>query len=299
MSKNLVISNNELLNYIKKMNVKDLSKFNNVYGSIILIGGGFYDSTSLLHAAEAASYLGLEKIYVAAAKPIVESYRSINIDLIYIPLPDYKLTHGCVSKLSKLYKKGIIDASNALIGFGLKSLNCEEYNLAHILYNKYNVQIVFDFISNKCIDALHEIKKAIIVCLEDELNVLLKQFSISEEGIDNYVKRLVSEYDISIVILSKFNISILANKEQYIIATPSRSGFKFFEKPILTGLIGGFLSKMNNLKLAILGAVHLYIYAVNKAFNEYGCSYTSNDIKCNIRTGLRKLLELSNQLYKS
>ncbi len=84
-------------------------------GRVLVVGGSYiYHGAPLLSALGAAK-VGVDLVYLAVPKVIAPSIRAYSPTFIVIPLPDSKLTIGCVNKLLKWLTE--VDA--AVIGPGL------------------------------------------------------------------------------------------------------------------------------------------------------------------------------------
>ena len=292
----------ELRDRVLEKAAENIGMLNNISGSTIIIGGGYYNVVQPIHAAKAANITGLLRLYLASPNPHIRGFIGLYSDALYIPLPDYKLTAGSANRLAKLLKRGRIKVSSALIGLGLTPLPGVEGELASRLIKDYNVRVVFDSISSKGLELVKDFKTAIICLANEALNLLKNITGVDVKGLDEavgHLRNLNNYKDVFFVVLEPTRITMLSRDmmETINICNRNRIGFKFFERPMFSGLIAGLLAKLDDYEGAALIAAYVYSKAVERAIGEYGISYTSDDMLSMLSIEYKALL--SDALKKS
>jgi NAD(P)H-hydrate epimerase len=84
-------------------------------GRVLVVGGSWLYHGAPVHAAEGASCAGVDLVYLAVPRVIVDPVRAYSPDFIVFPLADQKLTTGAVRRLLKW----IPEIDSAVIGPGL------------------------------------------------------------------------------------------------------------------------------------------------------------------------------------
>jgi ADP-dependent NAD(P)H-hydrate dehydratase len=109
-------------------------------GRVIVVGGSWLYHGAPLHAAEGAARAGVDLVYLAVPKVIVDPVRSASPDYIVYPLADAKLTTGAVRRLLKW----LPEVESAVVGPGLGRQSEEGLLLLCRSLKERGVSIVLD-----------------------------------------------------------------------------------------------------------------------------------------------------------
>lgn len=88
-------------------------------GRVLVVGGSPLYHGAPIYTGLAAYRTGVDLVYLAVPKPLVAAIRSLSPSFIVIPLPDVKLTTGCVRKLTRLIARREIVVDSVVIGPGI------------------------------------------------------------------------------------------------------------------------------------------------------------------------------------
>ncbi|MFQ5950910.1 MAG: NAD(P)H-hydrate dehydratase [Candidatus Geothermarchaeales archaeon] len=88
-------------------------------GRVLVVGGSPLYHGAPIYAGLAAYRTGVDLVYLAVPRPLVAATRSLSPSFIVVPLPDVKLTMGCVHKLTRQMARRQILADSVVIGPGI------------------------------------------------------------------------------------------------------------------------------------------------------------------------------------
>ncbi len=144
------VDNNFIKNIIKPRNIQSRKGDN---GIVLIVGGSrLYHGAPLLSSI-AALISGTDLVYTAIPKINLISSRMFSPNLIFLPLPDDKLTMGSSRKLLSLMPKKVHSAAIGM-GLGISKINSLCFLIKKLLEDK--THLILDA-SSLIPDVLHEI----------------------------------------------------------------------------------------------------------------------------------------------
>ena len=244
-------------------------------GIVLIVGGSrIYHGAPILSSI-AALKSGTDLVYTAIPKINISSSRSMSPDLIFLPLPDDKLTMGSARKVFSLLPKKVQSAG---LGMGMSITKAESirYLIQKLLEDK--TKLILDA-SSLIPTILPEITntKSIVTPHAGEFKRMFGESAGSSrtEQINQVVNKS-QEYGIIIVLKGYWNIISDGNNTTIIDRTTPAMTIGG-TGDILSGLIAGFLTKNNPFESAILG-VYFNGLAAGKVFDKFGLHILSSDI---------------------
>ncbi len=263
-------------NYINKFIIPRRIQSRKGENGIVLILGGsrIYHGAPILSSL-AALKSGIDLVYTAIPKINISASRSMSPDLIFLPLPDDKLTMGSAHKLFSLLPKKVQSAG---IGMGMSITKTESlcYLIRKLLEDKTN--LILD--ASSLIPAvLPEIinTKSIVTPHAGEFKRLFGESAglSRSEQISNVICKS-KEYGIVIVLKGYWNI-ISDGDNVTVIDRTTPAMTIGGTGDILSGLIAGFLTKNNPFESSILG-LYFNGLAGLKLFDKYGLHIVASDL---------------------
>src|SRR6185312_2610578 len=262
--------------YIKKIikprNIRSRKGDN---GIVLIIGGSrIYHGAPLLSSI-AALISGTDLVYTAIPKINLISSKTFSPNLIFLPLPDDKLTMGSSRKLLSLMPKKVHSAAIGM-GLGISKINSLYFLIKKLLEDK--TCLILDA-SALIPDVLHEITntKSVVTPHPGEFKRMFGQDAgqSKSEQIDTVIKK-AREYGIVIVLKGYWNIVSDGNLVSVIErTTPAMTVGGTGD--ILSGLISGFLTKNNSFESSILGLFFNGLAAYN-LYNKYGLHLMASNL---------------------
>lgn len=244
-------------------------------GIVLIVGGSrIYHGAPILSSI-AALKSGTDLVYTAIPKINISSSRSMSPDLIFLPLPDDKLTMGSAQKVFSLLPKKVQSAG---LGMGMSITKAESirYLIQKLLEDK--TKLILDA-SSLIPTILPEITntKSVVTPHAGEFKRMFGESAGSSriEQINKVVNKS-QEYGIIIVLKGYWNIISDGNNTTVIDRTTPAMTIGG-TGDILSGLIAGFLAKNNPFESAILG-VYFNGLAAGKLFDKFGLHILSSDI---------------------
>jgi len=236
-------------------------------GIVLIVGGSRIYHEAPLLSSVAALISGTDLVYTAIPKINLVSSRMFSPNLIFIPLPDDKLTMGSSRKLLSLMPKKPHSAAIGM-GLGISKTNSLCFLIKTLL--EVETRLLLDA-SSLIPDILHEITntKSIVTPHAGEFKRLFGQDpgqSKSEQI--NIVLRKAKEFGIVVVLKGYLNIvsdgDLISVIER---TTPSMTVGGTGD--VLSGLISGFLTKNSPFESSVLG---LYFNGVAgyRLYNKFG-----------------------------
>lgn len=244
-------------------------------GIVLIMGGSrIYHGAPILSSI-AALKSGTDLVYTAIPKINISSSRSMSPDLIFLPLPDDKLTMGSARKLFSLLPKKVQSAG---IGMGMSITKAESlcFLIRTLLRDKTN--LILD--ASSLIPAiLPEIinTKSIVTPHAGEYERLFGEpaGTSRSEQISNVISKS-KEYGIVIVLKGFWNI--VADGDNVTVIDRTTPAMTIGGTgDILSGLIAGFLTKNNPFESSILGLYFNGLSALH-VFDKYGLHILASDL---------------------
>lgn len=247
---NFVAVNKDYIKKIVKPRMIDSRKGDN--GSILIIGGSrIYHGAPLLSSISAL-ISGTDLVYTAIPKINLNSSRSFSPNLIFLPLPDDKLTMGSARKLLSLLPKRVHSAAIGM-GLGISKTNSLCYLIKRLLEDK--THLLLDA-SSLIPDVLKEITNTNSV-VTPHAGEFKRLFGVDMAGKSkgeqiNIVVEKAKEYGIVVVLKGYWNI-VSDGEQTSVIERSTPSMTVGGTGDILSGLISGFLTKNNSFESSVLG----------------------------------------------
>jgi len=244
-------------------------------GIVLIMGGSrIYHGAPILSSI-AALKSGTDLVYTAIPKINITSSRSMSPDLIFLPLPDDKLTMGSARKLFSLLPKKVQSAG---IGMGMSITKAESlcFLIRTLLGDKTN--LILD--ASSLIPAiLPEIinTKSIVTPHAGEYERLFGEpaGTSRSEQISNVISKS-KEYGIVIVLKGFWNI--VADGDNVTVIDRTTPAMTIGGTgDILSGLIAGFLTKNNPFESSILGLYFNGLAALH-VFDKSGLHILASDL---------------------
>jgi ADP-dependent NAD(P)H-hydrate dehydratase len=238
--------------YIKKIiKPRNIQSRKGDNGNVLIIGGSrIYHGAPLLSSI-AALISGTDLVYTAIPKINLISSRTFSPNLIFLPLPDDKLTMGSSRKLLSIMPKKVHSSAIGM-GLGISKMNSLCFLINKLLEDKTRLlldasslvpDILKEIINTKSVVTPHagEFKRLfnidVLQSKDDQINVVIKK---------------AREYGIVVVLKGYWNI--VSDGERVCVierTTPSMTVGGIGD--ILSGLISGFLTKNDSFESSILG----------------------------------------------
>jgi NAD(P)H-hydrate repair Nnr-like enzyme with NAD(P)H-hydrate dehydratase domain len=274
---NEIISIESLKNVITEIQVKYEFGGN---GRLLIIGGGKESSNPLVFAGWAATYSGIDTLYVMTPNRIANI---VSLKLSWatvIELPDMKITRGVANKILRSIKRRLIKVDTVLIGPGLKGIGREINRLIDEL-EKMNLNIVTtsgafyeDF------SRLLNYANSLVVAKEGELNIIFNKENTlkSSENQAQTLTKFSQKYASTLMVFSSDKIEIYSEGKHYIIPNYKKVPLKFGALYLLSGLSAGLYSLIGKpLQASILSSLILMKTCEN-AFENFGLHYTIENL---------------------
>lgn len=262
--------------YIKKIikprNIRSRKGDN---GIVLIIGGSrIYHGAPLLSSI-AALISGTDLVYTAIPKINLISSKTFSPNLIFLPLPDDKLTMGSARKLLSIMPKKV---HSSAIGMGLdiSKMNSLCFLIHSLLEEKSRLlldasslvpDVLREIINTKSVVTPHagEFKRLFNVdvgqCKDDQINVVIKK---------------AREYGIVIVLKGYWNI-VSDGERICVIERSAPSMTVGGTGDILSGLISGFLTKNDSFESSILGLFFNGLAGLN-LYNKLGLHLMASNL---------------------
>lgn len=244
-------------------------------GIVLIIGGNrIYHGAPILSSI-AALKSGTDLVYTAIPKINISSSRSMSSDLIFLPLPDDKLTMGSARKVFSILPKKVQSAG---IGMGMSITKTESirYLIQKLLEDK--TKLILDA-SSLIPPILPEITntKSVVTPHAGEFKRIFGESAGSSR--DEQISKVINksqEYGIIIVLKGYWNI--ISDGDNTAVIDRATSAMTIGGTgDILSGLIAGFLTKYKPFESAILG-VYFNGVAAGKSFDKFGLHILPSDI---------------------
>jgi ADP-dependent NAD(P)H-hydrate dehydratase len=258
------VDNKYVKNIIKPRNIQSRKGDN---GIVLIVGGSrIYHGAPLLSSL-AALISGTDLVYTAIPKINLVSSRMFSPNLIFLPLPDDKLTMGASRKLLSLMPKKVHSAAIGM-GLGISKISSLCFLINQLLEDK--TCLILDA-SSLIPEVLSEIvnTKSVVTPHAGEFKRLFGQDpGLYKSEQMSIVMKKAKEYGIVIVLKGYWNI--VSDGEQISVierTTPSMTVGGTGD--VLSGLISGFLTKNNAFESSILGLFFNGLAAIS-LYNKIG-----------------------------
>ncbi len=245
-------------------------------GIVLVLGGSrIYHGAPILSSL-AALRSGVDLVYTAVPKINVIASRTFSPDLIFIPLPDDKLTLGSSRRLLASLPKKV---NSAAIGMGLHISNASSicFIIKKLLDEK--IRLVLDA-SSLTSDILSTIAgtDSVVTPHAGEFKRLfgLDVSKLERDDQINLVMEKAKEHGIVIVLKGYFNIVSNGDKVS-VLERPSPSMTVGGTGDILAGLIAGLLTKNNSFESSIL-ALYFNGIAARNLHKRLGLHFIASDL---------------------
>jgi NAD(P)H-hydrate epimerase len=263
----------KFVNEVIKPRKRDSHKGDN--GIVAIIGGSWLYHGAPYLSALAALRSGVDLVYLAIPKQISIAIRALNPNLIVIPLPDAKLTKGCVNKLLKW----LPEINSAVIGPGISKQKTDGIKelVKELIFRKVSLVLDAEALQQDVIEILKG-KKIVITPHAGEFKRLFKiELNSNIENRIEIVKSKAKEYNFTILL--KGAIDIISNGEKTAInKTGSPAMTVGGTGDVLSGLLAGILSHGINTFEAAAAAAYINGLAGEKATEKYGLHILATDI---------------------
>ena len=245
-------------------------------GKVLVLGGSYIYHGAPILASIAALRCGTDLVYTCVPKINVSSTRSYSPNLIVMPLVDAKLTRGAVNKLLGIIPK---DLDSATIGMGL---GIQDVNALILL-----VKTLLEFDVRLSLDAS---------ALVPEILSVIKNRNVIVTPHAGEFKRLFGELPpnsrkerISLVEkhAKENSVTVLLKGPTDIISDGNKTFLNVKKTPamtvggtgdVLSGIVGGLLSKNKNLIESAAAAVFINGRAGAMAQRKYGLHIVATDL---------------------
>ncbi len=244
-------------------------------GIVLIVGGSrIYHGAPILSSI-AALKSGTDLVYTAIPKINISSSRSMSPDLIFLPLPDDKLTMGSARKVFSLLPKKVQSAG---LGMGMSITKAESirYLIQKLLEDKTKLILDASSLIPTILPEITNTKSVVTPHAGEFKRMFGESAGSSRTEQINQVVNKSQEYGIIIVLKGYWNI-ISDGDNTTIIDRTTPAMTIGGTGDILSGLIAGFLTKNNPFESAILG-VYFNGLAAGKLFDKFGLHILSSDI---------------------
>jgi NAD(P)H-hydrate epimerase len=255
-------------------------------GTVLVAGGSkFYHGAPIL-TSYAALRSGVDLVYTAAPRSIINPVRSFSPNLIALPLPDDKLTVGSANRLFAMLPK---KADSAAVGMGMSIAGPEPIIALVRNLNRAGTKILLDA-SALIPEVLPELRGtgAIVTPHAGEYARLFQSGpgATEKERITNVASTA-----------KKHGITILLKGPTDIVSDGERTGVNRTHNcamtvggtgDVLAGLTAGLLPKMAPFDAALLG-VYLNGLAGNLAYRKTGLHLVATDLIENLAAAMKPL----------
>ncbi|MGC8568794.1 MAG: NAD(P)H-hydrate dehydratase [Nitrososphaeria archaeon] len=243
-------------------------------GRVLVVGGSWMYHGAPYIASLAALISGVDLVYTAVPKPLVNPIRSMNPNLIVIPLPDFRLTRGSARRLIRLMPE--VDV--VLIGNGLGKGN--EEGIIELIKESPVKRLVLDAdaLTAEVVKAAGE-RSTIVTPHEGEFK-RISNIDLSGKDLD-YKVESAEKYskENGVTVLLKGVVDIITDGETTYLNYTGNAGMTIGGTgDALAGLTSGLFSK--GLKGVDAGAIAAYVNgaAGDLALKERGLHFTATDV---------------------
>jgi NAD(P)H-hydrate epimerase len=246
-------------------------------GKVLIIGGSYMYHGAPLLASLSAFRVGVDLVYLAVPKPLSVPIRAYTPDLIVIPLPDLKITHGVTTKILKLITRGRISVDAALLGPGLSGIRKEIGILAYKL-NSLDIKLVLD--AGALYPEIIERIKGSNSVITPHAGEFYRIFKEKIEGYDEKRLDIVYKYakETGLTILLKGMFDVISDGNDVYINRTGNAGMTVGGTgDILAGLVAGFLAKGLSPLKAAFTAAYINGKCGENLFVNKGLHYTASD----------------------
>jgi len=264
-------------NFVRKFypsRKKDSHKGEN--GRVLVIGGNWIYHGAPYIASLAALICGVDLVYVAVPKPISNAIRSMNPNLIVIPLPDYKFTKGNAERLIKIMPE--VDAILIGNGMGKGIINGLKEFLTETSVKK--IILDADALLPEAVNALSGSEKDFILTPHEGEFRRISDHVLSDKNFDEKVKIVMNfAKEKGATVLLKGPIDIITDsKELYLNSTGNAGMTVGGTGDALAGLVTCLFSK--GIKAVEASAIGAYVNgsAGDLALKEKGLHFTATDV---------------------
>ncbi|MFQ5710269.1 MAG: NAD(P)H-hydrate dehydratase [Candidatus Geothermarchaeales archaeon] len=257
-------------------------------GRVLVVGGGYLYHGAPVLSALATYRSGVDLVYVAVPEPLVSSVRAHSLSLIVIPLPDIKLTVGCVNKImGSLERRGIV-VDSAVVGSGMTK-RVKETGLLVYRLNKAGIKVVLDAGALQS-GVLNQVGGGGIV-LTPHGGEFSRTFGVKlGETLDERaasVKRIAGEFRVTILL--KGLTDIISDGENIAVNEVGNPGMTVGGTgDVLSGLVAGLMARGVEPFKAALAAAYINGLAGEYALRRWGLHFTAEDLLVEIPRAMRK-----------
>jgi len=286
---NEVVSDKFLRHIISEIRVK--SKFGE-NGKLLIIGGSRESFNPLIFAGWAASYSGIDALYVTTPAKISNIILFKLSWATIFEFPDMKLTRGSVNKILKLIKRRRIKVDTILIGPGLKGSAKEIKRLINELEGMgLNIAVTTGGIY-KNISNLFDYTNLIVIAKEGELGLILNDGdTLESRDVSSLAStKAFQKYKSTFMISSNDKIEIYSNGQYYTIPNSKKVPFKFGAFYLLSGLVSGLFSLIKNPLSASIISSFILMKTCENAFENFGLHYTIENLSSILQDTVIKYL---------
>ena len=247
-------------------------------GVVLVVGGSRIYHGAPIFSALGAYRAGVDLVYLAVPEKISTPIRAYSPSFIVFPLPDVKLTEGCVNKIVRNIEKGKIRANSAIIGPGLagheKTIGLLAYKLSNL-----GIRLVIDASALRS-EVIRMIRNREVVITPHEgefLRVFGEKLERELEKRAEKVKKFANDY--GVVILLKGPTDVISDgKEVYFNKTGTAGMTVGGTGDVLSGLVAGFMARgLKPLDAAIVAA-YINGLAGERATDKYGFHFLTEEM---------------------
>ncbi|NIM45644.1 MAG: NAD(P)H-hydrate dehydratase [Nitrososphaeria archaeon] len=248
-------------------------------GRILVVGGSHLYHGAPVFSALSAYRCGVDLVYVAVPKPLVTPVRAYSPSLIVMPLPDLRLTEGCVNKIVKNLERGRINVDSAAVGSGMGKTGAKEVGLLTYKFSRMDVGVVLDGGALQS-GILDKVKGANLVLTphEGEFHrvfgirpgtTLKERIAVVKETAGNF----------QVTVLLKGIIDIISNGEAVAINRLGNPGMTVGGTgDVLCGVVAALLARGVKPFKSALAAAYINSAAGERALRRWGLHFTAEDL---------------------
>jgi ADP-dependent NAD(P)H-hydrate dehydratase len=245
-------------------------------GIVLIVGGNkIYHGAPIL-ASTAAMRCGTDLVYMAVPRSNILSTRALSPNAIVLPLPDDKLTLGAANRLTSMLPKR---PDSAAIGMGMTIAKPEALKalVKRLRINGTKLLLDAAALIPAVLDDIAGTDTIITPHPGEYKRIFGEDVGKDDELKLMNVQKMTQKYQITIVLKGPVNVVCDSHNKFALIKRSTPAMTVGGTGDILSGLAGGFLSKMNPFDACLLG-VYFNGAAASLAYRRLGLHIVATDI---------------------
>jgi NAD(P)H-hydrate epimerase len=245
-------------------------------GKVLVLGGSYIYHGAPILTSIAALRCGTDLVYTCVPKVNVNSTRSSSPNLIVLPLVDAKLTRGAVNKLLGIIPKDL-DSATIGMGLGIQDINALTLLLKSLLELDLRLSLDASALVPEILPVIKN-KNVIVTPHGGEFKRLFGELPPdSRKERISLVEKHAKENSVTVLLKGPTDI-ISDGKKTFLNVKKTPAMTVGGTGDVLSGIVGGMLSKNKNLIESAAAAVFINGRAGVMAQRKYGLHIVATDL---------------------